>query len=212
MQQARLQDVKTYYICPAHNPKYMSRKLHMDKLLTQLGFTDFHHYKSGTDAYPACLSRATVEILRANPDEPVLILEDDIETTGQLTFDLPAGTDAIYFGLSRHAGSRIRNQHEGPAVFAPYSETQVRVLNMLSGHAILYVSAAYKERVAHLLEEHMTTPYYNDVLMSRLQSQFMVLANRKPAFWQSNVFNHPHNLERVTKFEIIYPSEQLKGL
>lgn len=203
----RLQDIKAYYICPDHNDKYHTRKLHMDALLTSLGFTNFHHYKSGTDAYPACLNNAIIDILQQNLDEPVLILEDDVECSGALTFDMPDGVDAIYFGLSISAGSETDNIHYGPAKITGWSETQARVLNMLGGHAIMYVSRAYKERVITVFQAHAGTRYNTDVLMSRLHKEYLILANRKPAFWQSNRFNAPNNLEHTTKVELKYPQD-----
>lgn len=200
----RLQDVKTYYICPDHNEKYHSRKLHMDALLTNMGFTNFQHFKSGTERYPACLIKATVDILRSNMDEPVLILEDDVESNGETEFTTPDGADAIYFGLSTTRGSMTINKWEGHTHFETYSDKQVRLLNMLSGHAILYISRAYKEAVIATLEAHINTDYYNDVLMARLHHKFHVYANRVPAFWQSNRFN-VDNLERTTKITFAYP-------
>ena len=94
----RIQDLKTIYICPDHNEKYHARKLHMDSLLTELGFKDFTHYKSGTEAYPRCLSIATIEILKQYPNIPILLLEDDIEFNGIDEFDFVDDADAIYFG------------------------------------------------------------------------------------------------------------------
>jgi hypothetical protein len=198
----RLQDVKTYYICPDHNDKYHTRKLHMDALLATMEFTNFHHYKSGTEAYPACLNNAIIDILQQNMDEPVLILEDDVECSGALDFAMPDDVDAIYFGLSISAGSETDNVHYGPAKLAGWSETQARILNMLGGHAILYVSRAYKDRVIKAFQAHAGTRHNTDVLMSRLHKDYLILANRKPAFWQSNRFNAPHNLEHTTKVRI----------
>lgn len=203
--QYRLQDIKTYYICPDHNEKYHTRKLHMDALLTSLGFSNFQHYKSGTEAYPACLNNAIINILQQNLDEPVLILEDDVECSGALGFDMPVGVDAIYFGLSISAGSETENIHQGDAQIVSWTQTQARVINMLGGHAILYISRAYKERIIATFQAYAGQKYYNDILMSRLQKEYIVLANRKPGFWQSNRFNAPWDLEVTTKVEFIYP-------
>ena len=77
----RLQDFKVVYICPDHNDKYHARKVHMETLLTDLGFKDIVHYKSGTYSYPKCLNDATVDILTTYRYEPILVLEDDVEFT-----------------------------------------------------------------------------------------------------------------------------------
>lgn len=205
----RLQEFKTYYICPDHNEKYHERKLHMDKLLADLGFTNVHHYKSGTEGYPACLNRATIDILQSNLDEPILFLEDDVDTTGLCEVVVPDGADAIYVGLSNRAGSRTHNWDEGWAEMEPYSVSQVRIMNMLSAHAVLYLSRSYKEKVIETLTTHMNTNYFNDVLISRLHPHFMILANRVPAFWQANRFNAPRDLEKDTKITFSFPTNQI---
>lgn len=198
----KLTDIKVIYICPDHNEKYHQRKLHMDTLLQTIGFTDIVHHKSGTEAYPACLIQALCSILRANMDTPFLLLEDDVEFTSGTEFDLPPEADAIYFGLSRCAGSAHENRDEGMSRFAPFSRSQVRVMNMLGGHAILFVSPRYKQAVIDALTPYSSLPYSSDVLMSRIQSKYMVLAQKRPFFYQSNKFN-TENLERTTKFNLL---------
>lgn len=173
-------------------------------MLTSLGFTNFHHYKSGTANYPMCLNNAIVSILQDNLDEPVLILEDDIDTNEKTEFTLPPNTDALYVGLSFVGGSLTENHYEGPAQFRPYSEKQVQLRNMLSGHAILYVSRRYKEAIIAALQAYADTNYNTDILFSRLHPKFNVYANRMPTFWQSNRFNVA-DLEHATKITFAYP-------
>ena len=185
----RLQDLKVVYICPDHNDKYRARKEHMDTLLTQCGFTKIEHFKSSTEDYPDCLSKATIEILTKYMTEPVLILEDDVEFTGVGEFDMIEGADAIYFGLSIAGGHSTENHANGACRHTSYSTSQVRLQNMLGGHAILYISPAYKQAVINSFQEYMGQRYYNDVLMSRLHPHFLVLANKQPSFYQSSRFN-----------------------
>lgn len=197
----KLTDLKVIYICPDHNEKYHERKLHMDALLQRLGFNDIVHYKSGTEAYPACLVNATIDILQTYMDISFLLLEDDVEFTEGCEFDLPEEADAIYFGLSKSGGSPYLNLCEDSAIHIPYSKTQSRVLNMLGGHAILYITPRYKQALIKILTHFKGTPYYNDVLMSRIQHKFMVLAQKKPFFYQSSKFNK-ENQEEVTKITL----------
>jgi hypothetical protein len=197
----KIQDLKVVYICPDHNEKYHKRKLHMDTMLSELGFKDVTHYKSGTEGYPVCLSKATVDILTTYMDTPILILEDDIEFTGVDDFDFVEDADVIYFGISRSAGHPSQNIDQGVVQFEPYSETQVRIKNMLTTHAILYISKSYKQSVIELLSNCMI---YNDVALSRIQSSFKVLANKRPSFYQSNKYNTGDHLELYTNFQLIY--------
>lgn len=196
----KIVDIKTIYICPDHNEKYHTRKIHMDNMLNTIGFKDFTHYKSSNENYPTCLNKATIEILENNLDNPILILEDDIEWTGinEIIFECTA--DAIYLGLSKSGGHPTDNIHLGNSVFETWSDTQVKVINMLSGHAILYISRAYKEAVIESIKKNMS--YSHDVLLSRLQSNFTILANKKPVFYQSSKFNIGIHEENWTKIEI----------
>jgi hypothetical protein len=185
----RLQDLKVVYICPDHNDKYRARKTHMESLLTQIGFTNIEHFKSSTEDYPDCLSKANIEILTKYMNEPVLILEDDVDFTGVNEFNLPEDADAIYFGLSIAAGHATQNHADGSSRYTPYSESQVRIQNMLATHAILYNSPAYKKAVIQIISEHRGQRYHMDVLISRLHPKFFVLANKQPSFYQSARFN-----------------------
>lgn len=199
-----LRTVKTVYMNPYHNEKYKARKHYMDSFLKNLGFQNVHHFQSGTDKYPQCLCDATVQILEAHMDDtPLLLLEDDIELMPGCSFVVPihTGTDAVYLGLSRSAGHPTENRHYGDTVLEDLSEDMVRVVNMLSGHAILYCSQRYKKAIVETLKANPGV--YNDVLMSRQQKNFFVFAPRIPVFYQSSALNdgRPHE-EWATKIQI----------
>jgi hypothetical protein len=195
----RIQDFKVVYICPDHNEKYHARKVHMDTMLAAVGFKDIVHFKSGTERYPRCLADANIEILSRYPNEPILILEDDVEFTGVSDFDFVYGADAIYFGLSTCGSHATLNYNDKDAVFTPYSANQVRVQNMLGCHAILYISPQYKLAVINKLKEYTG---HIDIAVTRIQPNFRILANRRPSFFQSAKFNAPDHLDSYTNFII----------
>ena len=206
----KLQDLKVVYICPDHDDKYRARKAHMDALLTRVGFPSerIEHFKSSTEDYPDCLSNAIIAILTKYMNEPVLILEDDVEFTGVEEFEFVADADAIYIGLSTSAGHPTKNSHQGSAQYTYYSASQVRIRNMLGGHAILYVSAAYKHAVIESFQAHIGQRYHTDVLMSRLHPHFLILANCRPSFYQSAAFNNTNHVESITKVAFLYKEAQ----
>jgi hypothetical protein len=203
METVKFSDITVIYICPAHNEKYLERKAHMDVLCAKLGFKEVIHWKSGTDKYPVCLTQANIDIMRAYPDKPFLLLEDDVDVQGLCEFQVPEDADAVYLGLSKCAGHSLLNIHDGSAKLERYSTDQVRVMNMLATHAIYYRSAEYKRSLANYLETCANTLYHMDVLMTRIQPAFRIYANKKPLFYQANRFNFPHNLEAVTRFELL---------
>jgi hypothetical protein len=196
----RIQDLKVVYICPDHNEKYRERKVHMDTMLSNLGFNDVEHHVSGTETYPMCLSKATIDILTKHVSTPVLILEDDVEYTGVEEFDFVHDADAIYFGASRSGGHPDKNEHLGFARFDRYSDSQVRLTSMLGTHAILYISERYKRAVINALVD---APGYNDVCIARIQSDFKVLANINPSFYQGSKFNTGNHEESFTRFTLV---------
>jgi hypothetical protein len=195
----RIQDFKVVYICPDHNEKYHARKLHMDEMLTAVGFKDIVHFKSGTEGYPRCLANANVEILTRYMNEPILLLEDDVEFTGVDEFDFVHGADAIYFGLSRCASHPTGNYNEGTCKVTPYSSTQVRVQNMLGTHAIMYITPSYKQAVIDKLKDCIG---HTDIAITRIQPNFRILANRQPSFYQSDMYNAPGHDNNYTRFVI----------
>jgi len=198
----KIQELKVIYICPAHNEKYIKRKIHMDSLLHRIGFTDIEHYVSGTDNYPACLINATITILQKYMHIPFLLLEDDVEFTDIYDFDYSNSIDAIYFGLSKYGGSLIRDLWEGFAVHEKYSQTQTRVINMLGSHAIFYNSPRYKQAVIDSLTPFKLISYNSDVLVSRIQKNYLVLAQKMPFFYQSSKFNN-ENQEDATRISLV---------
>lgn len=204
----KITDFRVVYICPDHNEKYTKRKNHMETMLTKMGFKDIIHYKSGTEKYPDCLSIATMNILKLCLDVPVLVLEDDVNYIDRLDFDFIENADAIYFGLSTTAGHPTYTIHYGNSLFEHYSKNQMRVLNMLSAHAIFYISRDYKEAVIKSMEKCIKIGGLpSDIAMSRIQKDYLVLANKIPTFYQSIEFNEEqrniqNNIEYYTKIQL----------
>jgi hypothetical protein len=201
-----LKDIPVVYICPDHNEKYHARKEHTEALLRTIGFTSITHHKSGTEAYPACLATATIDILKQHLDDmPVLILEDDVDMYCPLNEDtvieFPPLTDAFYLGMSKHAGHPTENSHLGNAKVDRIGPAYLRILNMLSTHAIVYVSRRYKEAVIQALT---TVPAgtHTDVAISRLQPHHFVFSLRHPLLYQSGSLGNDPRVEFATKFEV----------
>ncbi len=202
----RLQDVKTFYICP-DNAAYQGRRQHMEGLLKEMCFRDVTHKKTAGRGANVDLIDATVEILELVADDtPVLILEDDVQAEANVNVNdncgcqdpthkhpmsqtdiyIPHAADAIYLGISRAGGSFYNGYDDGPCVVEPYNAEMVRVKNMLSTHAILYLSARYKADVVRRLKGiRGLANYYSDVVLSRLHPYYNIYAYKRPLFYQS---------------------------
>jgi len=220
--QKSLLDIPVIFICPDHNEKYTARKNYMISMLNSHGFKHVQHYKSGSESYPTCLVKATIDILQNNlNDEPFLLLEDDVAMcTSQTIIEYPEDCDAMYLGFSKSAGSKTINYHDGSSKVAPYSEKYLRILNMLSTHAILYISACYKQAVIDKLTEVSNTDYNSDVVISRLHDYYNIYGYYYPFFYQSKLFDSPEsethfqftsNLEMVSQQCIVTAYYPIKG-
>jgi len=204
----RLIDIPVVYICPNHNQKYNERKEHMDRLLNTIGFKSITHFKSGIEPYPTCIAKATLDILKMNlNDNPVIILEDDVECFTELNHEVeveyPDDTDAFYLGFSTHSGSLYHNINAGPSRYEKYSDKYIRILNMLSAHAILYKSKVYKQKVINAMNSIIDKiGYHSDIVISRLHSSHRIYGYYYPFFYQSSKLGNPELVERCTRFRI----------
>jgi len=183
----RLQDIKTVWICPDASEKYLPRKIHMGELLERIGIRDTLHWETaGTGGANRELIQATIDILNQNmDDEPLLLLEDDVEWNGQTTLSIPHAADAVYLGISKRGGSFYNGYDNGPSKVKPFRDDMVKVENMLSTHAILYCSKRYKEDVVQRLTGILGQEnYFSDVVISRIQKYYNVYAYMRPFFYQ----------------------------
>jgi hypothetical protein len=198
-----LREIKTVFICPDHNEKYKERCAYMFTLLQKLGFKNVAHYKSGLQTYdPYPLNIATYNILQMHLNEHVFIVEDDIEFFSDLNmiFEIPVNADAIYLGISGCNYNVEKQTNEIGVNFEIINSKFARVLNMLSTHAILYLSQTYKSFIANSLKLTNTA---NDIEICKHQSKFNVYAMRKPICWQSAALNNNWEwIEHITKVQI----------
>jgi hypothetical protein len=178
-------DIPVVVISPDHNEKYQKRKTKTIELLTKMGFKSITHYKS-SDQYPKCLVQANIDILSQHLDDnPLLIVEDDINCTDILDVDIPNNADCHYVGFSVHAAHPTENVNYGPCKTTKITENIHRILNMLSMHAIIYISKRFKEATIQCFNNNTHT----DICLARIQSTFNVYANSTPIFYQDDEFN-----------------------
>lgn len=203
-----LLDVPVVFMCPDHNEKYKERKEYMFDFLQKLGFKNVIMFKSGTELYPRCHIQATYDILKSRIDDsPFLFLEDDVELTewgNDMNIDIPENTDAFYLGFSKYAGSLTNQCGNGynSVNVSHISDKNIRIINMLSHHAVLYISRRYKEAVMNQMETLLNSDQFawTDVTISRIQEKYNIFAYKYPFFYQSDKFgNHP-DLKDATNF------------
>jgi hypothetical protein len=204
----KLVDIPVVFICPDHNEKYRERKEHMFKLLTTIGFKNIEHHKSGSEQYPTCLVHATNAVLtKYLDDNPVLVIEDDVELYEPISSDFkiefPENTDAFYLGFSKWGGHPTKNIYGDFAETTLVNDTFIRIQNMLSTHAIVYITKRFKQAVIDTLTVIQDIPKYNtDVAISRIQSSYFVYGLKYPIFFQSKRFGNTLDVQISTKYDI----------
>lgn len=132
--------------------------------------------------------------------QPFVLLEDDVSPTSLLLehsqLALPRGADALYLGVSKYSAYTLNNRgfltdqlcwkpptHGSPDV--------VRQFNMLSTHAILFLTPAYAAAYSRAMMEAACHSLWKqgltwDLVSSRLGPYYNVYAVRAPYFIQDS--------------------------
>lgn len=147
---------------------------------------------------------------QARPGRALLILEDDVAAIDGFDphLDVPDDADAVYLGVSQFGAVDLidyvgfSNMIAADAV----DERLLRIYNVLSAHAILYVTERFKAAAAEAtLRALADLDREHDKEMARLQEDFVVYALRRPLFYQSNALQKPEagdRQEAMTRIEL----------
>ena len=123
--------------------------------------------------------------------EPLLVLEDDVQTTSTYTDIVvcPTNTDALYLGYSWWAWDKERAKQSN--IPAPTSIEKMgdlyKISKMTSAHAVLYVSKEYGIAARDSMKAYLEYPFGNkhcDVALAMLQDKYNVFATPKHYFFQ----------------------------
>lgn len=148
-----------------------------------------------------------------NYEHPVLIMEDDCNSTEWYTslIEVPDDADAVYVGTSirgltkdwmykdyRHDPIWVNT----PTCFGDFGQTY-KITNMLSTHAILYVSKRYKEHCINLVEYRVMYDLPVDIIYAAGMEKFNIYALKRPIFYQECECIHTRN-DTMTPLETIF--------
>ena len=205
-----IKDFPIIYISPDHNEKYNNRKIKLEETLKHIGCKNISHFKSGTEKYPQCLLNATINILENNMNgKPFILLEDDVAWTGVENIDIPEDADAVYLGLTFCGGNLFHNCYlPGISCEAkPYTKSICKINNMLTTHAILYISERYKKAVVNELHKIGDRVYNSDVIISRLHRFFKIYSVNTPVFYQDDIYT-----KATTKLKFVFNEKNELGI
>ena len=177
----------------------------MKKLFKTCGFES--HYRIDAEYTPNSLAGCSLSHHNAlNEVEPPFILfEDDcVIKNFKPIIEIPDDADAVYLGIS--SWGRM-NSHSGPFVqYEDLGDGLLRIYNMLSAHAILYLNQEYVSLCSRISEQATSIADHQDIGFAEIQKYFNVYAFDDPMFYQtsSNGTNQP--LSSYPTQELIQPN------
>lgn len=121
---------------------------------------------------------------------PLLVLEDDVNTTEHFSpaIDVPADADAVWLGITKYGAAESVEFVGFPGVLAAETVAPgvARIYNMLAAHAVLHLTrhwsrSAIEAMLAAMLE-YGSPP---DCGLARIQPDFRIYAMQDPLFYQA---------------------------
>ncbi len=177
----------------------------MKKLFKTCGFES--HYRIDAEYTPNSLAGCSLSHHNAlNEVEPPFILfEDDcVVKNFKPIIEIPDDADAVYLGIS--SWGRM-NSHSGP--FVQYEDLGgglLRIYNMLSAHAILYLNQEYVSLCSRISEQATSIADHQDIGFAEIQRYFNVYAFDDPMFYQSSSNGTDQPLTTYPTHELIQPN------
>ena len=177
----------------------------MKKLFKKCGFES--HYRIDAEYTPNSLAGCSLSHYNAlNEVEPPFILfEDDcIVKNFKPIIEIPDDADAVYLGIS--SWGRM-NSHSGPFVqYEDLGNGLLRIYNMLSAHAILYLNQEYVSLCSRISEQATSIADHQDIGFAEIQRYFNVYAFDDPMFYQSSSNGTDQPLTTYPTHELIQPN------
>ena len=177
----------------------------MKKLFKTCGFES--HYRIDAEYTPNSLAGCSLSHHNAlNEVEPPFILfEDDcVVKNFKPIIEIPDDADAVYLGIS--SWGRM-NSHSGPFVqYEDLGDGLLRIYNMLSAHAILYLNQEYVSWCSRISEQATSIADHQDIGFAEIQRYFNVYAFDDPMFYQSSSNGTDQPLTTYPTHELIQPN------
>ena len=179
-----LREIPFYYV---NLNDAIERKEKTENHLKALGIKSINRIPAvrHSNGFAVC-ARTVTDFLHQITEAPFVLIEDDIEVKQwDRIIEVPDDADALYLGC---AGWGRMNGHSGPFVqWEQVDGNLLRVYNMLSGHAIVYLSGEWVEMARRCCHHagYVIESYY-DVQIAEVQRFFNIYALDDPYFYQTS--------------------------
>lgn len=188
-------DFKNLKIICISLPSAVEKRKKIEAMAKRLQFNNWCFYDAAqyNDAVLGC-AKSHINVLNNNlTDQPLLIIEDDVQETKfyskniEISDDLKL--DALYVGYSTWATNPLRAKMStlDNASSLKKINDLYKITNVTSAHSIIYFSEKYKKTCAENMETFLNDPKGNkhcDVVCAKLQNIFNVFATPKHFFYQ----------------------------
>lgn len=184
-------DIRTIDLVYLHGPHRPERREHMEKILKEAGL-DGECHVGYCDKGKHSGVLGLIELFKKRLEgefRPFICLEDDCNTTQWFRhiIDIPKDADGVYLGISKWS----MHPHFNKAIMAyqwvsvEMHPEVVRLVNMLSNHAVLFLTGRWTEACLAAYQTTATweSPDY-DIIQSRIMASFNVYALKTPVFYQ----------------------------
>ena len=184
-------DIRDIDIVFLHGPHRPERREHMQNMLKEAGLRgECHVGYCDKGRHSGVLG--LIELFKKRLDgefRPFICLEDDCNVTPWFrhVINVPADADGVYLGISKWSMHPQFNRacvlYQGASV--DQCPDVVRLVNMLSNHAVLFLTRSWAEACLEAYHETATwaSPDY-DILQSRKMPYFKIYALKSPVFYQ----------------------------
>ena len=170
--------------------QHVEKNENMQRILTECGFENIQRIE-GIDRSDNPIAGCGLAHLKAldELEPPFILLEDDCQVKNfRPVIDIPDDADAVYLGIS--SWGRM-NSHSGPNVqYEKIDGDLYRVYNMLSGHAILYLTKEYVDICQRVCYHYgYVTEEYHDIGFAEIQRFYNVYTFNEPMFYQMSGYH-----------------------
>ena len=178
-----------------HNPANTRRAEHMNALLSGLGMNYALFPALNGEGYILSAAKSLMAIfeqmLLREPFTPFLLLEDDANITpwtefgAHMMLHVPADADAVYVGISKCGADPNKETHQMGVSWEPTDlPGVVRILNMLSQHAVVICSKRWLVMLLRTISAATARNIIWDLPTARVMDRYRVYALEKPLFFQ----------------------------
>ena len=185
-------DLRNIDIVYLHGPHRPERREHMEKVIKEAGLVG-ECFVGVCDQGTKSGAISWIKMLESKLEgdfRPFVCLEDDCSATPwfRRVISVPEDADAVYLGISTYGLHPMTGLGYPHVQMARVSSELVRIYNMLSTHALLFMTRAWTQKCLECVRQALDTelPGSWDIPIARSMADYKVYALKSPLFYQDS--------------------------